>query len=161
MNAFDAWDDRRFEGREAWIQALRDLLAAPGSLVAMYSDDYAEWPLNERAVIDALEAWAVARSQPCVRMLARSFDGLMQRCPRFVDWRTRFAHLIECRELGDTEPPRSECLLTREVGVLALPGENFRRAVGCSGARLQGLLRGFDEGWAQGTPGFALRPLGL
>lgn len=149
------------QGRAAWQQALREFLRDPGPQWSMYSEDYSDWPLGEPAVVEALRAWALPRRRPCVRMLARSYERLMQECPRFVRWRTEFGHLLECRELAADLPAPSEGLWLRDNGLLALPAQRERRAVRTTEASWQASLLGFEQAWDLAEPGFAPTALGL
>ena len=66
----------RFEGRKAFQQLVRDALAAAareGWREMILSDpDFADWPLGERAVAEALNAWSVS-GRRCI-MLSRCWD---------------------------------------------------------------------------------------
>ena len=148
-------------GRQAWQQALREGLAAPGPAWCMYSPDYADWPLHEVAVVDALRAWAVGRRRPCVRMLGRDFDALIRFAPRFVAWRRQFGHLIECRALPETVAAPDECLLLDGRGWIAKPVQRGRAGLRCSarGWRLAG--ERFDAAWGDAHPAFAPDVVGL
>ena len=148
-------------GREAWQQALRQLLADPGAACCLYSADYADWPLQEAAVVDALDAWALTRRQPCLRMLARRYDGLTRAAPRFVDWRARFAHLIECRELPDGVDEPAEGMLLADHGMIAKAVEHGRAGVHCRGAAWLGAMQRWEAAWARAHPAFAAYTLGL
>lgn len=148
-------------GRLAWQAALRELLLDPGPEWCMYSDDYADWPLGEAAVVEALRGWATGRRQPCVRMLAGSYARLFQECPRFVRWRMDFGHLLECRELPPGIAAPAEGLWLRERGLLALPAQRERRAVRIREASWQSSMLAFEQVWNLAEPGFAPTTLGL
>ena len=55
--------------------------------------DFADWPLGERAVVEAFNAWA-GRGRH-LRLLAQDFGPLRRLHPRFVQWRVTWAHLVE------------------------------------------------------------------
>ena len=148
-------------GREAWQQALRALLADPGGACCLYSADYADWPLGEAAVVDALEAWALTRRQCGLRMLARRFDGLAQAAPRFVDWRVRFAHVLECRELADGLEAPAEGVLLAGRGVIAKTLEHGRAGVFCRGAAWLAAMQRWEAAWDRSHPAFGAYTLGL
>lgn len=149
------------QGRLAWEQALRELLADPGPEFWMFSPDYADWPLNQVEVIARLDAWALGRKQPCIKMLARSFDRVTRNFPRFVRWRTQFAHLIECHSLPADQPAPAEGLWLLGRGVQALPADHVRRAVACDAASLLEARHVFDEAWERSEVDFPATTLGL
>ncbi len=149
------------EGRQAWLQALREGLFDPGAGFSMYSDGFDGWPLGEPEVVRALREWALPRRRGCARMLARSYAGLMREAPRFVQWRLDFGHVIECRELPPDIAAPSEGLWLRERGVLALPAQRERRAVHVQQAAWQASLQAFEQAWDLAEPGFVPVALGL
>lgn len=88
----------RFEGRTQFAQCVRDALAVAAqqgwSELVLSDPDFADWPLGERAVVDALQAWA--RPGRRFVMLAASYDELTRRHARFVQWRVHWSHLVAC-----------------------------------------------------------------
>lgn len=58
-------------------------------------EDFADWPLGEREVIAHLTQWAASTRR--IALVARSFDELVRRHPRFVNWRRDWAHIVSCR----------------------------------------------------------------
>lgn len=89
----------RFEGPAAFADLVRQAIteaAHAGWRELILSDaTFTDWPLGERAVIDALNAWA--RTGRKFTMLAKTYDDVVRRHPRFVAWRTTWSHLVECR----------------------------------------------------------------
>jgi hypothetical protein len=152
---------RIIEGRLAWHQALRELLLDPGAQVCMYSDDYAEWPLDESVLVQGLARWALPRRRPCMRMLARDYSKLLAGNSRFVRWREAFSHVIQCRELSSGIEPPPEGLWLGERALVALPAQRERRALLQAGRDCQGSLQMFEQAWDLAEPGFAPRALGL
>ena len=67
------------QGREAFRQAVRDAIAHAAAAPAQFSQlifcdpDFADWPLGERAVADALQAWAL-RGHGQLLLLANHYD---------------------------------------------------------------------------------------
>jgi hypothetical protein len=152
---------RLIEGRLAWQQALRELLLDAGAQLCMYSDDYAEWPLDESALVQGLARWALPRRRPCMRMLARDYSKLLAGNSRFVRWREEFSHVIQCRELSpDIESP-PEGLWLRERALVALPAQRERRALLQAARDAQASLQMFEQAWDLAEPGFVPRALGL
>ena len=153
--------DAQVQGRVAWRHAIRTLLAQPSGSISMYSPDYADWGLGDADLIAGLDTWAAGRSQLSVRMLGQRFDGLQREDPRFVQWRTRFAHVIACHALPEESADLQECLLLPEIGLLVIPSEKSRLAIYCSGARLRAAAHAFDQAWEHSAPTFSAYTVGL
>ena len=107
------------DSRSGFHQALRaafaDLAARPCLQVWLCDIDFADWPLNEPAVIDDLVRWAQPHRKMVV--LAQSFDDLVRRHPRWVAWRRQWAHAVECRLVEPVEQGRMPLLLTAQGGL--------------------------------------------
>jgi len=86
----------RFSGRETFQQLVRDAIATAardGWQEIFISDaNFHDWPLGERAVVEALQDWA--RSGRRFTMLACSYDDVIRRHARFVRWRGTWDHII-------------------------------------------------------------------
>lgn len=98
----------RFEGRFAFeeliLNAFRQAACEGWSEITLSDADFSGWPLNQRAVIDALSAWAVTGRK--LTLLANRYDAVQRLYPRFVSWRRTWDHLVEAR-LCD-EPVRGD-----------------------------------------------------
>ena len=76
--------------------------AASGSReIWLCDDDYADWPLGERAVVDQLSLWAASNRR--LTLLARSFDEVVRRHARWVAWRRQWSHIVHCRVNNELE----------------------------------------------------------
>jgi hypothetical protein len=76
--------------------------AARGSReIWLCDDDFSHWPLGERAVIEDLVRWAGSSRR--MTLLARSFDEVARRHPRWVEWRQQWSHLVHCRSNTELE----------------------------------------------------------
>lgn len=96
----------RAEYQDALRQAFASLASTPCREVWLCDEDFATWPLGERAVVEQLEAWA-ASSRRLV-LLARRFDEVARSHPRWVTWRRHWSHIVSCRtntELATGEFP--------------------------------------------------------
>ena len=71
--------------------------------------DFADWPLGERKVVEQLGRWA--GSQRRLTLLASTFDELVRRHPRWVEWRRQWAHVVHCRSNAVLEAGRMPTLL--------------------------------------------------
>lgn len=98
--AGDAPVTGRFEGREAFRQLLRDAFACAareGWRELLLSDaDFADWPLGESGVVQALHQWSNARRR--LTLLAGSYDAIVRLHPHFVQWRVRWEHIVTARK---------------------------------------------------------------
>jgi hypothetical protein len=70
---------------------------------------FADWPLNERAVIDILNRWV--GSGRVLTVLGHSFDDFARHQLRFVEWRRQWAHIVQCRHDPDLEAEQIPTLL--------------------------------------------------
>jgi hypothetical protein len=89
----------RFSGREDFRQLVRDAIATAvrddWSEMVFSDAHFHDWPLGERAVVDLLQQWA--RGGRHLTLLACSYDEVVRRHARFVNWRRTWDHIITCR----------------------------------------------------------------
>ncbi len=157
-------EDGAFAGVAAFTQLVRDALSAAaldGWTEMVWSDGtFEDWPLRERSVVDALNQWAQRGRK--LTLLAHRFDALVRLHPRFVEWRVRWDHIIECRVcrgVGVTEVPSA--IWSPQWAMRRL---DLVRCTGYSGSepRSRLLLREeLDERKRQSGPGFPASVLGL
>ena len=153
-----------FAGPTAFAGLLRAAIAQAGQRgwnEMVWSDaSFEDWPLYEKAVVEGLNAWA--RKGRKLVLLAHHFDAMHRIHPRFVEWRVRWDHLLECRvckSIGESEFPSA----------MWTPDWALRRLdpVRCTGVasvepRVRMRLREeLEERRKQGAPGFAASVLGL
>ena len=160
----DALPAGPFIGRESFCTRVRAGLAAAGRAgwreLILCDASFEDWPLGERAVLDALEAWA--RGGQRLTLLARRYDELERRHPLFVQWRRQRAHLIECRGV-----PTADALAMPSVlwsPAWALQRHEVLRSSGVCGDEAARLLRLREllDGWLErSSPAFAATTLGL
>lgn len=77
--------------------------------ILLIDDDFADWPIGEREVIDDLTHWVQAHRSFTV--VARSFDEIARRHARWVTWRRQFAHVVHCRTNNDLEAGQMPTIL--------------------------------------------------
>lgn len=154
----------RFDGREAFDAILRQALSAAaqqGWKEIVFSDpDFADWPLGERAGIEALQAWSASGRR--LMLLAQRFDILERGHARFVPWRRMWDHIIECRATGQaagTEVPSA--IWTPSWFVHRIDPERSRGVSGTDPQARRALREGIDECWRRGRPAFPASTLGL
>ena len=159
-----ALPEGRLEGRQVFADLVRQALvcaAREGWTHIILSDpDFADWPLGERVVIDALQAWA-GRGRH-IQFMARDFGPLRQLHPRLVQWRVTWSHLVQahaCTSLVGTELPSA----------IWSPGWTLERldSLRCTlvasvdARRRLALKERLDTCWSMGSPSFAATTLGL
>jgi hypothetical protein len=160
------WFEGRYAGREAFRQLLRDGLAMAahaGVPTLILSDlDFSDWPLGERAVVQALSDWALAGSQRKVILLAANYDEVVRRHALFVKWRVQWAHKIECRRWREGDPLEVPSLLWTQPW--AMRREDLDRCTGQASCnpRWRVALREQIEQWLRrSTLGFPASVPGL
>jgi hypothetical protein len=99
--------------REEFHDAVRSAFAEAAATgrrdILLCDDDFADWPLNEAALIEDLVRWAGAHRR--LLLLARSFDEVARRHARWVAWRRTWSHLVECRANNELESGQMPTLL--------------------------------------------------
>ena len=104
---------RLIDTRSDFHDALRAAFAAAAAAgcreLFIVDDDFADWPLNERAVVEHLTQWAASHRR--FTAIARSFDEVARRHARWVEWRCRWAHLVHCRTNNELESGQMPSLL--------------------------------------------------
>lgn len=156
----------RIDGRSSFRDAVVALATAPdaqrGPAQWWWCDpDFADWPLDDPALITALAAW-LERPGRELTLLACGFDGLVRRHPRFVAWRRYMAHRVLGREVAVdasqmptlfvARPPHAVELLDRVHwrGVKVDDADDWRQRRELVDALMQ-----------QSSPSFAATTLGL
>jgi hypothetical protein len=154
----------RFEGREAFRQLVRDALACAAREgwreLILCDADFADWPLNERAVAQSLQDWSKT-GRHCT-LLARRWDGVVQGQARFVSWRKTWSHIIDARACASADPLEIPSVIWSPGWVMQRMDPN--RCNGVSGAEPERrvLLRESLKEWLQkGGPSFPATTLGL
>lgn len=155
---------RRFEGRGEFQQLVRDALAcaaAEGWREIILSDaDFEDWPLGERSVAEALQAWSATGRR--IVLLARRYDDVVRRHARFVAWRRAWSHIIEARGCASADPLELPSAIWSPGWVLQRL--DVERSAGYCGSEPQRrlLLRESLAEWLQkSAPAFPATTLGL
>ena len=155
------------QGRPAFQQAVRNAIAHAAAAPARFGQlvfcdpDFADWPLGERAVTQALQAWAL-RGHGQLLLLACRYDEVQRLHPLFVQWRRLWSHKIEARA----------CCAAHAAdlpGVLWTPAWALRRfsplqsvcVAGHEADRRATLRAELDDWLARSAPAFAASVLGL
>ena len=107
-------DTRRiFTSRSEFHDALRAAFGAAADAgcreIWICDDDFADWPLSERAVVEQLTRWA--QSHRSFTVIARSFETIAQRHTRWVEWRRTWSHVVHCRANDELEAGQMPSML--------------------------------------------------
>ncbi|WP_294764765.1 hypothetical protein [uncultured Rhodoferax sp.] len=153
-----------FAGPAAFAQLLRDALACAareGWPEMVWCDaDYLDWPLRERAVVEALNAWAGSGRR--LLMLAHRYDEVQRHHARFVQWRGTWGHLVDCRVCRHLDASELPSALWSPHWVLRRLGRERCTGVASHEAQRRVLLREeLEECRRQSSPGFPSTILGL
>jgi hypothetical protein len=99
----------RVEFHDALREALDDIAEAGCREAWLCDEDFADWPLNEPGVVDLLTRWAMAHRK--LTVVARGYDEVVRRHPRWVTWRRQWSHIVECRAFEEAEAGQIPTLL--------------------------------------------------
>ena len=154
----------RFSGRTEFHDMIRKALATAGAEgwreIIVCDADFADWPLGERAVADALNEWSATGRK--FTMLARNYDEVLRRHARFVTWRRTWAHIVECRASPSMAAGDMPSVFWSPVWVFErLDLERWTGIAGREPARRVALRERLNERLAQSSPAFAATTLGL
>lgn len=159
-----AWPEAPFDGPAEFAAQLRLLFSAAASQgwrEMVFSDaDFADWPLGERAVVQALQDWAA--SGRSLRMVALSFGAVERQHARFVPWRRMWDHIIQCRVCSGAGAPEVPSALWTPEGVLHRIDPLRSRGISSGDAASRVALRQvLNDCFDKGRPAFAASVLGL
>lgn len=153
-----------FDGRHAFDAHLRSAFAAASQQnwrEFVWSDpDFSDWPLGERSVIDAMQAWASAGRQ--LIMVAQRFDVFEREHARFVHWRKMWGHIIDCRVCdGQGMPQVPSAIWTPSWFLHRIDIDHVRGVCGRSPESRRAVRERIDECLRHAKPGFPTSTLGL
>lgn len=153
-----------FDGPTEFADRLREAFggAASQGWPALWCCDaqFADWPLGETAVIEALQAWASSARR--LRLLMREDRQLRERHPRFVAWRRRWDHIIECRLCAASDAADLPSGLWTQGWIVERHDPAGSRGSSTdSQVAVASLQHRLDDAFARGRPGFPASILGL
>ena len=154
----------RLQGRQVFVDTVRlafEVAADQGwSRVTLSDADFADWPLGERAVVDALNRWA--RRGRTLKLLARHYDQLRLLHPRFVQWRVTWAHLVEAHAcLGAAGAELPSAIRSPVWTLERLDPLRNTLVASVDAERRVALQERVNECWLRSTPSFPASQLGL
>jgi hypothetical protein len=154
-----------FASRNEFQQALRDAFAEVarhgGRELWLCDRDFVDWPLGERPVIESLTQWAYAHRKLVV--LGATFDEVVRRHARWLEWRVQWSHIVECRTVHEDEAPEMPSLLYAPdcIGVRRLDVQLHRGRVYRQGADLARCREWVDAIAQRSIEAFPVTTLGL
>ena len=153
-----------FEGRQAFHAHLRAALGAAAARnwrEIVWSDpDFLDWPLGERATIEALQAWSAAGRS--LVLLARRFDVFAREHARFVHWRRMWSHIVDARAChGPGLPPVPSAIWTPGWCLHRMDVEHARGVSSSAPEARRALRERIDECLRHARPAFPASTLGL
>lgn len=153
-----------FDGRHAFHAILRAALAAAAREnwreLILADASFADWPLGDRASVDALQAWAAAGRS--LQMVAHDFRVFEREHARFVQWRQRWDHIVTCRAVdGQGAPPVPSAIWTPAWSMKRIDVERCRGVSSSEPESRVALRLVLDECLRHGRPTFAASTLGL
>jgi hypothetical protein len=153
-----------FDGRLAFREHLQSALAAAARQnwreIVLSDPHFDDWPLGERAIVDALQAWAAAGRS--FVLLAQRFDVFEREHARFVTWRRMWSHIIECRACnGPGLPEVPSAIWTPSWFLHRIDIDHGRGVCGREPEGRRALRERLDECLRHARPGFPASTLGL
>jgi len=129
--------------------------------IVLVDPDFADWPLNERAVIDSLSRWIDSSRRLVV--IAHAFDEIARRQLRFVEWRRQWAHVVQCRNDPELEAEQipTVLLVPGEVCVRVLDRTRYRGTVSSRPVDLTESREAVDALLQRSVEAFPVTTLGL
>ncbi|MFM9878863.1 MAG: hypothetical protein ACKVOO_00440 [Burkholderiaceae bacterium] len=153
-----------FTGREDFRQLVRDALACAASEgwseLILCDASFEDWPLDERAVVDSLGAWA--KTGRSMTFMARRYDEVQRRHARLVNWRGRWSHITTAWACPSAQVLEFPSVLWSPQWVLER--HDTERCTGQCGSEPLRRLRSREvlSEWAKKSgPGFPASVLGL
>ncbi|MBA4177955.1 MAG: hypothetical protein C0505_15575 [Leptothrix sp. (in: Bacteria)] len=108
------------DSRSGWHAALSwgfgTAMAQEARRIVVVAPDFADWPLDDPALLQALTGWLRLPQRRLV-LLAAGFEALPRRCPRFTSWRAPWMHAIEGWQVPDDLARDLPTVLTCDKGV--------------------------------------------
>ena len=170
MNAVDLAADEsglpegRFSGRTEFADLIRRAFQAAANQgwreIIICDGNFEDWPLGERAVTSALGDWS--RTGRKLIMIARSYDAVTRRHPRFVSWRQTWSHIVECR--GSASGPSETLPSAMWTPDWVFERLDLERSAGYAGreaTRRVALRESLNERLLKSAPAFPATTLGL
>jgi hypothetical protein len=156
----------KIDSRAAFAAAVRwgfDAAAARSARRIVCVDrDFAEWPLDEPALLDTLTAWLRLPKRRLV-LLADRYDEMPRRHARFVRWRADWAHAIDAFSPPTDDGADLPTLLVDDgpISVQLLDAVHWRGRCELDARHAQLWRESLDAVLQRSDPAFPVSHLGL
>jgi hypothetical protein len=151
----------RADFHDAVLTALAQAEATKAREIFMTDPTFADWPLNDRDIVESLARWVDSRCT--VTLLADSFDEVARRQFRFVAWRTQWSHVVRCRsdrELAVEQVP-TLLLVPGRVALRLLDRVHYRGTLSSRAVDLNETRETIDALLQRSEEAFPVTTLGL
>jgi hypothetical protein len=124
--------------------------------------DFALWPLDEAELLDTMTAW-LRLPQRQLLLLARRYDEVPRRFPRFTGWRRDWAHAVCAWQAPEDVAPALPTLLVTDTDVVVqlVDAVHIRGRAEQDGRRARAWREAIDVVLQRSEPAFAVSTLGL
>lgn len=165
QSAGSALSGGAFTGRETFRQHVRNALMAAqaqGWREMVWCDaSFHDWPLGERACVEALQQWVRTGARRLV-LLARGYDDVVREHALFVEWRRQWSHKIECYACASAAPQDFPSVLWTPVWAMQRFDDVLHNGISGPEPDRRHMLREQLAQWQnKSTPGFPATTLGL
>lgn len=154
--------DSRASFAAALLWALQQAHAQSARRLLCVSPDFADWTLDEPEWLDGMTAWLRLPQRRLV-LLARSFDDVPRRYPRFERWRANWSHAIEGWQAPEELSRELPSVLVTDgaLSVQLIDAANWRGRVAQDARRAQQWREDLDVVLQRSERALAVRTLGL
>jgi hypothetical protein len=154
------------DSRSSWLAALQwgftTAIAQGARRIVAVDAVFTDWPLDDPALLQSLAAWMRLPQRRLV-LLARHFNDLPRRCPRFEAWRAPWAHAIEGWQVPEDLARDLPTLLVSDgaVSVQLIDAQHWRGRVAVDVRRAREWGEEIDVVLQRSERALAVRTLGL
>lgn len=145
---------QHFDSRDSYRSALNQLIGNAQHRLWFHEKTLEESDFSSRATHDLLWQFLTRTPAGTIRILLHNPDYLLNQCPRFMQLRERFAHLIEIRVANEDAPAfETAFVLADEDSYLKRNHFNWMRGeTGADGRESAILEHLFDQLWERSAP---------
>ncbi|MEO7851561.1 MAG: hypothetical protein ABIR94_04785 [Rubrivivax sp.] len=152
----------RHEFVNAVHAAVADALTQGSRQMLWVDRDFADWPLDDVALLDTLTQW-LRLPQRRLQLLAEQFDDLSRRSSRFVAWYRWRSHAVQAHSASEADAAGLPCLLLTEGAGLVqlLDKPHWRGRISTDASDIRQWRDRLVPAWQQSQPSFPPTTLGL